>query len=198
MVFHVQFRQFPNVARAFNLSRQELDARILAPWAAGRAVEWDDRRWSPERAKLTIYEGRALRPEEIGLGRGWANATRSGEDVTSRLLAESGQPDPRAQALARLRDEVLDRARPDSGPFQVHDVVAVASGAHPDWRASDRLALAEQAVWELLHLGSVTIISTAGGRREEVARERWQELLLDWGTWAPDGPTGLILEVSEQ
>lgn len=195
-MFHVQLRQFPNVARAFNLSREELDARILAPWAAGESVQWEDRRWSPERAKLTIYEGPQLRPDEIGLGRGWANATRSGEDVTARLLTESGRPSPREQALAAFRDELVARAA--AGSLAIGDVVALAADLHPDWRASDRLALAEQAIWELLHLGSLDVVRTGEGGSVAIKREQWQPLLFDWATWAGDEASGLVLRPSER
>ena len=194
-MFHVQLRQFPNVARAFNLTRTQLDAQILTPWTAGRPVEWDERRWAPDRAKLTIYEGPTLRPEDIGLGRGWANATRTGEDVTDRLLAESKRPDARQQALAQLRDEILRRAA--GGSLRPQDVVGVVGDQHPDWRASDRLALAEQAIWELLHLGSLRIVHTAHGGSEAVEREQWQPLLLDWATWVGGQQRPLTLELSE-
>ena len=40
-MFHVELRQFPHVARMFNLSREELEARILGPWLAGRELELD-------------------------------------------------------------------------------------------------------------------------------------------------------------
>jgi hypothetical protein len=197
-VFHVQFRQFPNVARAFNLSRDELYARILVPWAAGESVKWGDRRWSPDRARLTIYEGPALRPEEIGLGRGWANATRSGEDVTARLLAESERPSPREEALEQLKDEVLARA--GAGRMDVRDVVSVAGGLHPQWRASDRLALAEQAVWELLHRGSLRLARAdeAGGGLGVVGKDEWEPLLLDWATWGGERRSVLNLERSDE
>jgi len=199
-VFHVQLRQFPNVTRAFNLSREELNARILGPWTAGESVEWDDRQWSPDRAKLTIYEGPELRSEEMGIGRGWANVTRSGEDVTERLLAESERPDGREQALAALREQILARA--GAGPLHLGAVVEVASELRPDWRASDRLALAEQALWELLHLGSIRIVCAAagvgGGGAVVVERERWQPLLFDWATWAGDEASRLTVEVSDR
>src|SRR5207302_4612588 len=55
-VFHVELRQFPHQARAFNLTREQLDGQSLAPWISGAPTELDDRRWSLERAKLTIYE----------------------------------------------------------------------------------------------------------------------------------------------
>ena len=72
-MFHLELRQFPHVARAFNLSREELERRFVGPWVSGQAIDQDDRRWSPEKARLTILEGPELRLEEIGLGRGWAN-----------------------------------------------------------------------------------------------------------------------------
>jgi hypothetical protein len=56
-VFHVELRQFPHQARAFNLSREELDARILGPWISGAPIELQDRRWTSEKAKLTILAG---------------------------------------------------------------------------------------------------------------------------------------------
>src|SRR5205085_3967881 len=90
-VFHVELRQFPHVARTFNLTREQLDGRITRRWVQGQQVELDDRRWAPERARIAIYEGRALAMEEIGLGRGWANVMRMGEAVTDRVLAEARQ-----------------------------------------------------------------------------------------------------------
>ena len=76
-MFHVELRQFPHVARAFNLSAEELEARILRRWRGGTELELQDRLWDPRRAKLTVYEGRELEISEIGLGRGWANVTRT-------------------------------------------------------------------------------------------------------------------------
>ena len=55
-MFHVELRQFPNVTRAFNLTREELDERILGPWIAQAGIELNDRRWSTEKARLTVYE----------------------------------------------------------------------------------------------------------------------------------------------
>jgi hypothetical protein len=176
-MFHVQLRQFPNQARAFNLSREELDARILAPWVAGEAVQWEDRKWSPDKARLTIYEGPELKSEDIGMGRGWGNATRTGEDVTARLLSEANRPSPREEALTALKEILVRRCSVHELP--VSDSLALASELHPEWRASDRLAVAEQAVWELLHRGALTLSDEYG----EVERERWQSVLLAWDTW---------------
>jgi hypothetical protein len=195
-VFHVQLRQFPNVARAFNLTREQLQARVLAPWGAGEAFELSERRWSPERVKVTIYEGPELRPEEIGMGRGWANAARSGEDVTDRLLEEARRPAAKEEALEQLRQEIVSRC--GTKRLRVRDSVTVAGELHRDWLVSDRLALAEQAVWELLHLGVVRLVRTQGEESGVVDREQWQPLLLAWSTWTGDQVTELLLEVSEQ
>ena len=79
LVFHVELRQFPHQTRAFNLTREELDARIVGPWIAGEAIEMDDYRWLPDRATLTIYEGPLLGPGEMGLGQGMAERDPQGE-----------------------------------------------------------------------------------------------------------------------
>jgi hypothetical protein len=178
-MFHVELRQFPHQARAFNLTREELDARILAPWVAGAAVELDDRRWPPERAKLTVYEGPELAPEDLGMGRGWGNVTRDGRDVTGRLLAEIAHPPP----VAELKRELLGRCA--NGPVPLYRLVDVAGERYPQARVSERLALCEQSVWELLHEGAV-LLARAGA---PVARDEWRALLLSWATWSADGTT---------
>jgi hypothetical protein len=194
-VFHVQFRHFPNVARAFNLTREELEAKILRPWAAGQSVEFSERRWSPEKTKLTVYEGPELRADQIGLGRGWQNATRTGEDVTERMLAEAHQPSARDEALAELKQRLLERCA-QLGAVAVREAVIAAGELHAGWRASDRLAVAEQAVWELLHLGSVRLVRAEEGRATVVERDEWQPLLLDWSTWAGSDASELRIELS--
>jgi hypothetical protein len=169
-VFHVELRQFPNSVRAFNLSRDELMARIVGPWVSGVPVQWGERRWSPEKAHIAIYEGRNLGPEEIGLGRGWQNATRSGQDVTAQVLEEARVP----PALERFKEEVCAR-----GPVALPELVELAGESHPQARLSDRLALAEQAVWQLLHEHRVTLLRDG----ETVAREDWGPALLSWEAW---------------
>jgi hypothetical protein len=174
-VFHVQLRQFPHVTRAFNLDRAQLDARILAPWAAGRAVELNDRSWNPGKARLTIYEGPSLRGEDIGLGRGWANVTREGREVTERLVAEARAP----TAVERLKEELAAGLA-----VELVEIVSQLTGQHPDARPSERLALAERAAWELLHEGRASLQGRGG---EEIGRERWERTLLDWSSWTEPG-----------
>jgi hypothetical protein len=174
-VFHVELRQFPHQARAFNLTREELDARILGPWCSGAPIELQDRRWTSEKAKLTILEGAELRPDEIGLGRGWNNATKSGRDVTARLLEEARH---RRQAPAdELKEAIVAACAASAIPLA--QVVAVAAAREPQRRPSELLGAAEQGVWELLHDGRVGLLRE-GAR---VPRERWQEVLLSWSNW---------------
>jgi hypothetical protein len=178
-VYHVELRQFPHQTRAFNLTREQLDARIVGPWAAGRAIELEDRRWSPERAKLTVYEGPELTSDQLGLGRGWANVTREGEDVTARVLAERASPAP----VAELKREVVDRC--GYGPLTLGRLVELTGERYPQSRVSERISLCEQAAWELLHEGRVGLLR-AGLR---VERADWQAVLLRWEAWASGAVT---------
>jgi hypothetical protein len=178
-VFHVELRQFPHQARAFNLTREELESRILEPWTSGRAIELDERRWSPERARLTIYEAPRLAPDQLGMGRGWGNVTREGEDVTDRLLAEVAHPTP----VAELKREVLERCA--YGPVPIGRLVELAGDRYPHSRVSERIALCEQAVWELLHEEAVGL--ARGGA--PVDRADWQGVLLRWEAWREEAVT---------
>lgn len=172
-MFHVELRRFPHVARAFNLTEEELQARILLPWVRGAPVELDDRRFTPDRARLTVYESREIAAEERGLGRGWSVVQR-GENVTARVIEAAGRFVPRASELKR---RLLDA----SGPVTLSRIVALAG---PSGRPSERLAVAEQAVWELLHEGRVALVRADGSER--VPPDEWETLLLDWETWAGD------------
>ncbi len=178
-MFHVELRQFPHQTRAFNLTLEQLEARIVRPWVSEGAVELDDRRWSSERAKLTVYEGPELSPDQLGLGRGWANVTRAGEDVTARVLAERVSPAP----VAELKREVVDRC--GYGPLTLGRLVELTAERYPQSRVSERLALCEQAVWELLHEGAVCLVR-AGAR---VDRADWQGVLFRWEAWTSDAVT---------
>jgi hypothetical protein len=145
-LFHVELKQFPHVARAFNLSREELQARILGPFVRDQVVELQDRRWAPERVKLMIYEGRRLRPDEIGLGRGWNNVVRNSTDVTERLLAEA-----RAEAnppLDALKQAILDRCA--AGPVGFEQLEELGGGGALD-----------AAVWQLVREGRLLLIAAS-------------------------------------
>jgi glyoxylase I family protein len=110
-VFHVELRQFPHTARAFNLSRERVHAQIVIPWVRGDMVEVDLQKFAPERAKLKIYEGPELQTGDMGMGRGWQNVMRRGEDVTERELKAAAVVAPPQQAAAaphEKRSESID------------------------------------------------------------------------------------------
>ncbi|MGZ4186459.1 MAG: hypothetical protein ACXVUE_07565 [Solirubrobacteraceae bacterium] len=174
-MFHVELRQFPHQARALNLSREELESRILEPWVTGAPIAMQDRRWTSEKAKLTILEGPELRPDEIGLGRGWNNATRSGTDVTETLLEEAQHI--REAPADELKEAII--AACAGSPIALAQVVTVAAAREPQRRPSEVLGAAEQAVWELLHAGRLRLLRHS----EEVGREHWQPVLLSWSSW---------------
>ena len=86
-VYHVEMRQFPHNMCRFNLSAQELRAAVLGPWVGDRLVEFGERKWNPEQAKLTVLEGPPIPVGQLTMGRGWRTAERQGRDVTEELLA---------------------------------------------------------------------------------------------------------------
>lgn len=165
-MFHVELRRFPHLARVFNLSQQELQERFVTPWVSGTPIVLDDRRWSTEKTRLTIYEGREVAADERGMGRGWSIVTRSGQDVTVSMLEVGAESSP----LAELKRQLLEAA-----PLRLGETVTLAGASRP----SERLALAELAVWELLHDGRLVLVKESA----QVAREHWQAVLLDWTSW---------------
>jgi hypothetical protein len=187
-VYHLELRQFPHVARAFNLTREQLDARFVRPWVDGSIIDHDQRRWAPERTRLTIYEGPELRVDEIGMGRGWGSVMRSSQDVTATVVADAERGAKARPEVEALKGAITEVA---AGPISGDDVMALAAAAHPTWRASEQLALAEQAVWEMLHQGKLVL--TAGG--EAVDRERWQSIVLSWATWTGVGDAAVALQL---
>jgi hypothetical protein len=180
-VFHVELRQFPHQTRAFNLTRGELDERIVEPWLAGDAIELNEYRWLPDRATLTIYEAPQLGVAEMGLGRGWQNVTRGGREVTQEILIETRDETAELPTASDFKNEVAARAA--AGAISISGLVELAGEWYPQSRASERIALCEGVVWELLHSIPVTL----SRRGEAVPAYEWQDLLLTWPTWTDDG-----------
>ena len=154
MAFHLELRHSIHRARAFNLSREDLDARFARPWASGEDVHYEERAWDPEKAKLTIYEGREIEPAEMGMDRGWATVGRTAQEVTETVLAEAERGTATRSAVETFKAVIRGAAR---RPMGFPEVVALAVSEHPGRRASECLAMAEQAVWELLHQGRLGI-----------------------------------------
>jgi hypothetical protein len=143
--FHVQIQRGFRVARAFNLSEQELHVRVLGPWRAGAPLSLGDRDWDPAEAELTILEGPELDPPQLAVGQGWSNAERSAQDATARLLA-GPPPLPAGVAVLAQSDEAAraaadalaavgvqplawDPARPASTALVAFDAAAGAGDA---------------------------------------------------------------------
>jgi hypothetical protein len=154
-VFHVELRQFPHAVRKFNLGRAELEQRIVGPWTRGQAIGLDDHRFAPDRAKLAIYEGRGLEPDEIGMGRGWANVTRTGEDVTGRLLEESRHAVQSPPRLDAVKQALL--AQSGQAPFTLAQTLTLIGELQGAPAEGERLELAARAVWELLAEGRLAL-----------------------------------------
>ncbi len=193
-MFHVelrQLRQFPHVAHSFNLSEAELSAKVLVPWSEGQLVLIGEREWEPRRTKLTILEGPELRLDEIGMGRGWGNAIRHGHDVTERMLV-SARAEAKPAGTAEGSDAVAAfkavlRAQCATAPLAIHQALWLANSKHPGWRVSERIALTERAVWELLNEGHVKLVAPRADDqgKDDVAADRaeWGPALLTWGSW---------------
>jgi hypothetical protein len=184
-MFHVELRQFPNATRAFNLSEAELREQFLADWVADRPIDYEDRRWSPEKARLTVYEAPHLPPEEMGMGRGWANITKTGHDVTEEVVARARQGSAGGSsesAVQTFKSSIEERAA--AGSLSLEQVLSLAATQNPGRRVSEQLALVEQAVWELLHQHRIVIARAD----EEVPEDEWQLLLLTLSTWTRRAP----------
>lgn len=176
-MFHLELRQRLNVARAFNLDESGLISTFLGPHLTGRTVIYADHEWEPRKLRLTILEGPELPPEQIGMGRGWANANKSGTDVTERMLARAREQTQRPEGLDRLKERLLGRL--DAGELALGEAVGLADGLLAGHRASERLALMELAVWELLHEGELRLRTGSA----TVEQADWQRRLLAWESW---------------
>jgi hypothetical protein len=64
------------------------------------------------------------------------------------------------------------------------EVVSFAGERHPQSRVSERVALAEQAVWELLHEGRVQLVRAGA---PVLAPDEWRSILFDWESWRGTG-----------
>jgi hypothetical protein len=194
-VFHIELRARIHVAHAFNLTAAELERDILDDWRRGDEVVFGDRRWPLDRTRLTIYEGRALNGPELAMGRGWGNAVKHGDDVTKQLLSPSPAAGraPASPAVDALRREILAQCR--AGRIGIHQVLWLTNRWYPERRVSERLALAEAAVWGLLHERLVGLLRTAPDVDDEpVAQADWESILLDWKTWAAADEPSILIE----
>jgi hypothetical protein len=122
--------------------------------------------------------------------RGWGNAIKFGTDVTESVLARAREAPPvqvprpasSASASAELSAAEVGReilAACASTAIGLEELPALLAARLAHRRVSERLALVEQAVWELLQRGRVELIR--GG--EPIDRAELESILLSWDTW---------------
>jgi hypothetical protein len=178
-MFHVELRQRPNVARTFNLTGEALRAQVVSKLRSGELFEYAGHEWDGRQAHVTILEGPQLAPHELLLGRGWSNAQKSGTDVTGKVLEHSQSDAGRRDAIDRLTERILGRI--SAQPLTLAAAVSLADDLLPGHRASERLAVAELAAWELLHRGRADLVDGSG---TAIGPQEWEQLLLRWETWS--------------
>ncbi len=133
-MYHVELRQFPHNMCRFNLTDGELRA-IVDPWARERVVEFGERKWSSQTARITILEGPQMPLEQLTMGRGWRAAQRQSQDVTDAVIAAA------REALAAAQRVPV----PDGSPPSTQARSPVQAGAPAQARAlADPLALGVQ------------------------------------------------------
>jgi hypothetical protein len=96
-MYHVELRQFPHNMCRFNLTDAELRA-IVDPWALEKMVEFGERKWSSQTARITVLEGPQMSLDQLTMGRGWRAAQRQSQDITDAVLAAARQALAAAQA----------------------------------------------------------------------------------------------------
>jgi hypothetical protein len=159
-MFHVELRQFPHNACAFNLSDAEL-SQIVEPWSRERWIEFGERKWNPHQARMTVLEGPHLPVEDLAMGRGWRNAQHRSTDVTERVIAQALASASAASTTATTaaessaagaRSAMLDpELKPLLGPDPGALLQAwrLAAQRRPELSPSESLALAESTLHSL-------------------------------------------------
>jgi hypothetical protein len=163
-MYHVELRQFPHNFCRFNLTETELREAVLDAWARGEWIEFGERKWNPQQAKLIVVEGPQIPLEQLSMGRGWRIAEREGKDVTEQLLAATrdagasvaGSVETNEQARSQAATLCLDPAVASltaelmgllgENPLPLMRAWQLALEGHSDRTPSECLALAEGLV----------------------------------------------------
>jgi hypothetical protein len=197
----MELRQFPHNFCRFNLSEQQL-RKIVESWSAGEVVEVGERKWDPQRAKLTILEGPRIPNTQLTMGRGWSVAQRQSADVTGQVLAplrqRRGPAEPIASdstSAANLADSLALEVLSSLGdsPAPLSEVWKLAAARSPGCPAGESLTLAEQALRSLIGSGLILLIPPGAGPSDRgsgsdsgVAPDRIEELLRAVDSWTGD------------
>lgn len=156
-MYHVQLYTRLHQARVYNLEMEELQRDFLDPMRGSGLFVYEGHEWEPRKTKLSVYEGERLRPDQIAMGRGWANAQKVAKDVTLEVMAQRPAPGPAAgspAAVAQLKERLIGRS---AGPVTLQEIIYMAGDLMPESDAAEQLAASHRAASELLHAGSAVL-----------------------------------------
>jgi hypothetical protein len=164
-MYHVELRQFPHNFCRFNLTETELREAVLDAWARGEWIEFGERKWNPQQAKLIVVEGPQIPLEQLSMGRGWRIVEREGKDVTEQLIAAAHSANAPAAGSTATSEQVRSQAAAALGldpgvaslvaellgllgedPAALMRAWQLALEGHQDRTPSECLALAEALV----------------------------------------------------
>jgi hypothetical protein len=157
-VYHVQLYTRLHQARVYNLSDEELQREFLDPMRGPGLFVYEGHEYEPRKTKLSVYEAERLRPDQISMGRGWANVVKLGKDVTKDVLAQRSTPAPApgtVAAVAQLKERLIGRL--SAGPVTLQEIITMAGDLMPGSDAAEQLAASHRAASELLHSGSADL-----------------------------------------
>jgi hypothetical protein len=219
-MYHLEIRLFPHNACRFNLSEAEL-AAIVIPWAREEWLEFGERKWNSNEAKLTVLEGPQLELRLLTMGKGWRNAQRESTDVTERVLAfakayidgkqaSAGAPGDAGEPAAGAADSDAENAGAEAelladslgiellslladGPAPLSEAWRLAQARLPGHPAGDGLALAERAVSSLLERRLIALEPIDGERAgQTLDGEQLQSALRALESWGSTEQPGSI------
>jgi hypothetical protein len=164
-MFHVELRQRPNVARAFNLTQEEVREQFLVPLGTGRPFAYSGHEWDGGKAELTVLEGPRLEPNQLIFGRGWPNAQKLSTDVSAEIATQSRAEAESREVVGRLQERILGGLI--GGPIALAQLLPLADDLLPGRGSGERLAATGSAM----------------------PQGEWQQALLAEETWSPDQAT---------
>jgi hypothetical protein len=205
-VYHVELRESPQVAHAFNLGVARLQAEVMGPLLTGQIFEFGGSEWVPQRMTIVVLEGPELPLHRLGMGRGWINARRVSEDVTKEVLdaakaagaANAGLASAAGRAgAARAPDIERDiLARCAVGPLSLPAVWDRAEIVAPDASAGERLVLAEAALNHLLAEGRVELCRGEDPSSASLPLGEADAVLRAREAWSTDRSSGLFVHAA--
>lgn len=185
-MFHLEMREGMHSVRAFNLTEEALATRFMEPLMADVEFTLEDHDWTPRKVRMRIFEGPQLRPDQLGMGRGWQTVERSFTDVTEAMLetARRQATENFAEEAAAAADQMTAPAQPafpaqpavlphlpgevdplrerligrlSAGPVTFVDVVAMAAELFPGTAVDAQVAAAERAMLDVLRAGGTNL-----------------------------------------